>query len=226
MNTRILATLAAAAGLVSAATTTAQEVAYTVSYGVESEYVFRGIEIASESLQGSIEATYGDGYLGLWASEALDSFGSDTSEFDLYGGWGYALNDTVTLDFGGTVYHYPDFSDETFEAYIGASFDAAFAPSIYAYHDFDLDAFTFEASAGHSIELNETASVDFSATLGYVDYDWGMDYAYYGATADYVYALSDNTDFAIGLRYSTNDKDLGPAPDGNLWGGLSFTTSF
>ncbi|MDQ8183991.1 hypothetical protein [Pelagicoccus sp. SDUM812002] len=226
MNTRIIATLATAAGLVSAANITAQEVTYSVSYGVESEYVFRGVEIASESLQGSIEATYGDGYLGLWASEALDDFGSDTSEFDLYGGWGYALNDDVTLDFGGTIYHYPDFSDETFEAFIGAAFDTALAPSLYAFYDFDLDAFTLEGGIGHSVAVNDVSSVDLGLTAGYVDFDNGGHYAYYGATADYVYKLSETTDVSVGVRYSSNDKDLGPSPDGNVWGGLSFTHNF
>ncbi|MBD5779898.1 hypothetical protein IEN85_10400 [Pelagicoccus sp. NFK12] len=227
MNTRILATLAAASGLVSAASMNAQELAYSVSYGIESEYVFRGVEIASESLQGSIEATYGDGYIGVWANEALDDFGSNASEFDFYAGWGYALNDAVTLDFGGTLYHYPDFKgDDTFEAYVGAAFDTALAPSLYVYHDFDLDAFTFEGSIGHSVDVTEVSRVDLGLTAGYVDFDNAGHYAYYGATADYVYTLSDNTDVAVGVRYSTNDKDLGFSPDGNLWGGLSFSHSF
>ena len=227
MNTRILATLATAAGLVSAANTQAQEVAYSVSYGIESEYVFRGVELASESLQGSIEATYGDGYIGVWANEALDDFGSGASEFDIYGGWGYALNDAVTLDFGGTLYHYPDLDgDDTFEAYIGAAFDAALAPSIYAFYDFDLDAFTFEGSIGHSVDVTEVSRIDFGLALGYVDFDNAGDYVYYGANADYVYTLGDNTDVSVGVRYSKNDEDLGFSPDGNFWGGLAFTHTF
>ncbi len=227
MNTRILATLATAATLVSAASINAQELAYSVNYGVESEYVFRGVEITGDCFQGSFEVTYGDAYASVWASEAIDSVGRDTSEFDFNAGWGYALNDQTALDLGGTVYHYPDADgDDTFEAYVGASFDVALAPSIYVYYDFDWDALTLEGAIGHSIALNETSSVELGATIGYVDFDNGFEYGYYGATADYVYALSENSDFSIGLRYSSNDKDLGPAPDGNLWGGLSVTTRF
>ncbi len=227
MKTRILATLATAAGLVSAANINAQELAYSVNYGIETEYVFRGVEIASESLQGSIEATYGDGYFGVWANEGLEDIDSNASEFDIYGGWGYALNDAITLDFGGTLYHYPDADgDDSFEAYVGASFDTVLAPSFYVFHDFDYETFTFEGSLGHSVDLNEVSRVDFGLTAGYVDFDNGGQYAYYGATADYVYTLSETTDVSVGLRYSTNDKDLGHSPDGNLWGGLSFTHSF
>lgn len=226
MKIETIAVLATAAALASTVNTTAQELAYEVNFGVESEYVFRGVEITSESFQGSIEATYGDGYLGLWGSESLDSFGSDTSEFDLYGGWGYALNDSTTLDFGGTLYHYPDASDETFEAYIGSSFDTVLAPSVYAFYDFDLKVFTFEGSVGHSVELNEDSALEFGAYVGYVDGENGFDYTYYGATGDYVYAISESTSVSVGLRYSTNDKDLGFSPDGNLWGGLNISTSF
>lgn len=227
MNTRIIATLATAAALVSAASTNAQELAFEATYGAESEYVFRGVEITSESFQGSIEATYGDGYVGVWASEAIDSFGSDTSEFDFYAGWGYALNEESTLDVGGTVYHYPDADgNDTFEAYVGTSFDVALAPSIYAFYDFDLEVLTLEAAIGHSIALNEVSSVELGATFGSVNADTGVDYLYYGATADYVYSLNESTDVSVGIRYSTNDEDLGHSPDGNLWGGLSFTSRF
>lgn len=226
MNTRIIATLATAAGLVSAANLNAQELAWEVNYGVESEYVFRGVEIASESFQGSIEGTYGDIYFGLWGSEPIDSIDSDTSEFDLYGGWGYAIDDTLSLDVGGTVYHYPDASDETFELFVGISADVQLAPSAYVYYDFDLEVFTFEGSIGHSITLNESSSIELGAALGFVEPDAGNGYSYYSTSADYVYSLSGNTDFAVGLRYSTNDHDLGASPDGNLWGGLSLTTSF
>lgn len=226
MKTKTIAILAAAAGLVSAANITAQELSWEVNYGIESEYVFRGLEIASESFQGSIEGSYGDSYFGVWMHEAIDSFGSDTSEFDFYAGHGFAIDDTFSLDFGGTLYHYPDASDETFEVFVGIAADTQLAPSLYAFYDVDLEVFTLEGAIGHSISLGDDSSVELGAAVGHVFSDDSIDYLYYSATADYVYALSDNSDFSIGLRYSNNDEDLGLTAGGNLWGGLSITTSF
>ncbi|MBC2605587.1 TorF family putative porin [Pelagicoccus albus] len=226
MNTKVIATLATAAGLVCAANMNAQELTWEVNYGVESEYVFRGVELASESFQGGIEGAYGDYYFGLWGSEAIDSFGKDSTEIDLYGGWGYALNDTLQLDLGGTIYHYPDASDETFELFVGVTADTALAPGAYVFYDFDLEVLTLETSIGHSIAIDDVSSIELGAAVGYAREDAGFNYLYYSATADYVYQISDSTSVAAGLRYSANDEDLGYSPDGNLWGGISFTTSF
>ncbi|MBK1878855.1 TorF family putative porin [Pelagicoccus mobilis] len=230
MKNKTIAILAAAAGFVSASNINAQELSWEATYGVESEYVFRGVKIADESIQGGIEGSYADAYFGVWAHEAFNSDYSDTSEFDFYAGYGVALDDTYSLDFGGTLYHYPDADgDDTVEAFIGLTADVQLAPSLYFFYDFDIEAITVEGAIGHSIEVDSRSSVDLGAAFGYVDIDNDIldaDYIYYSATADYVYSISESTDAAFGVRYSNNDIGLYPHEDGNLWGGVTFTTSF
>lgn len=226
MKTKTIAILAAAAGLVSAANINAQEVSWEANVGFESEYVFRGVQIAGPSIQGGIDGAAGDAYFGLWVNESLETADRLASEIDLYAGWGFAVDDTTTIDLGATLYHYPDFDDETFEIYVGASFDTSLAPSIYAYYDFDVEALTLEGAIGHSVAIDDTASVDFGLTLGWVDIDGAGDYTYYGATADYVYSLSETSSVSFGVRYSNTDISGRPHSDGNLWGGFSFVAGF
>lgn len=229
MNTRILATLATAGALVAAANINAQELEVSTSVGVESEYVFRGVELSSETVQASIEGSYSDLYFGVWANEALTSEYSDLSEFDFYAGWGYALNDKFTADMGATVYYYPDAEgdDDTFEAYLGLTANVALAPSFYVYYDFDLEVLTLEAAISKSYAIDEKTSIDLGASLGYADADEGGNYGYYGASADYVYSIKENMNAKIGVRVGGNDEHLGASgKDDNIWFGTSFNASF
>lgn len=227
MNTKILATVATAGAIFASAQLSAQELEFSATAGFESEYVFRGVEIASESFQGSIDATFGDGYLGIWMNESFDDEDKGASEYDLYGGWGYAVNDTFTADFGATLYHYPDADDETFEVYVGASADVALAPSFYVYYDFDLETFTYEGSISKAFELNDKSSIELGGALGLVDPSEGEGYAYYSVTADYVYSIADNMSASIGVRAAGNDSNVGPGgKEHNAWAGTSFSYSF
>jgi uncharacterized protein (TIGR02001 family) len=137
------------------------------------------------------------------------------NEVDFYAGYGFGLNETVSADLGFTYYTYPDAQDDffdsdvnTFEIYGGLSFEAPLSPAIYVFYDFDLEALTIEGSAGHTVELSEEGSVDFSVYLGHVDPDGGSSYLYYGASAGYTYAFTDSASFSIGLNYYGADEDL------------------
>lgn len=227
MNVKILATLATAGTLLSAANINAQELEVSTTAGIETEYIFRGVEIASESFQGSIDATYGDGYFGLWMNESLDDEDSGASEYDLYGGWAYAIDDTFTADFGGTLYHYPDADDETFEIYAGVSADVALAPSFYVFYDFDLEVFTYEGSISKSFALDDKNSIELGGAIGLVDPDAGEGYSYYSVTADYVYSIQDNLSASIGVRAAGNDSNVGPGgKEHNAWAGASLSYTF
>lgn len=92
-----------------------------------SEYVFRGISQTAEdpTLQGSVDASYGIFYAGVWAS-GLDFgageffsppfvFGEDAQiEVDVYGGI-KPTYDKLTFDFGVIYYIYPSASDSAAE---------------------------------------------------------------------------------------------------------------
>ncbi len=227
MKTKTIATLTLAA--ISAAGVNAQELTGQAVVGVETEYVFRGVELAKESIQASLEGAYGNGYFGIWTNEPFDD--EFDSEIDFYAGYGYQINDTLSADFGATVYYYPDAGtgevDDTFEAFAGINFEGLASPAFYAYYDFDLEALTLESSFSHSIAVDEKSSVDFGLTAGWVDTDLDGEYWYYNASADYVYNFTEAMFASIGIRAGGNDDQLGPnGRESNLWGGASFSASF
>lgn len=231
MKTRILATLATAGFACAAANVSAQELEFDTTFGVESEYVFRGVEIAGNSFQGSLNASYGDTYFGVWAHEAFDSVDRMTSEFDFYVGHGYALNDRFNADFGATVYHYPDFgsSDNTFETYFGLTMDAVAAPSLYVYYDFDLKNWTYEGALSHSFDIDESNAIVVGTAAGWVDTgrNMGDDYWYYNATVDFVHSFSDSMSASIGVRAGGNDDHRGfGGREHNVWAGASLSAGF
>lgn len=215
----ILTTVALATTL-GCAMANAQDYTLTLDLTYESDYVFRGAWLADETLMPSVEIAIDNFYAGIWSAQPLtDSY---DNEVDFYGGWGFEVNETLSIDVGGCVYYYPETDgDSTFEMYVGAAWDVDFSPAIYAYYDLDLEALTLETSIGKSFEINDTTSLDLAAYLGWVDPDAGSSYFYYGASADVVYSLTDTASASVGLRYA--DMEDG---DDQFWFGTSITTGF
>ena len=221
-----------AASLATASISSAQELSVSATVAWESEYVFRGVQLADEYYSPAIDISYGDFYAGLWAALPVESkYGN---EVDFYAGYGFGLTDVISADVGFTYYTYPDGSDgffdddvNTFEVYTGLSFDAALSPSVYVFYDFDLEALTFEGSIGHSVEAGENGTVDFSAYVGIVDPDEGDQYMYYGAGVSYSYALAENASISISGNYYGADEDyMFGGNDNKISWGLSFTSGF
>ena len=191
----------------------------------ETEYIFRGLQLADESIMPSIDFAYDSFYFGIWSAQPITK--NQDNEIDFYGGVGFDLSEGVSVDFGATLYYYPETpgDNETIEIYGGFSFDVPVAPSVYLYYDFDLDTFTLEGSVGHSVPLNEDASFDLGAHVGWVNPKGGDSAIYYGATADISYAFSENASGSIGVRASGNDF-AGVTKDSNFWIGMTFSAGF
>ena len=136
-------------------------------------------------------------------------------EIDVYGGYSWGLSDIISADVGFTIYHFPDLEGSlvdfggasSFEVYGGLGFDTVFAPSLYAYYDFDLEAFTGEASISHSVPLADKTSLDLGLTGGFVTADGGGDYQYGLATAAIGYGFSDDVSGYIGANFSLSSED-------------------
>ena len=227
-------TLAAVGSLFGAGSALAVDFSINTTFAYESEYVFRGIQLADESFQPSVEAAIDSAYIGIWTNLPIDDIDDVGNEIDFYGGYGFDLYEGISLDLGATVYYYPEntdptLDDSTFEAFVGFSFDVLLEPGLYLYWDFDLDTFTIEASGSYSYDLADAgfdkASLDLSAYLGSVSPDVGDSYVYVGGGVDLSYAFSDNASGAIGLRISNNDFGFG-VKDSNFWFGVSFSAGF
>ncbi len=199
----------------------AEDITGSVSIGYESQYIFRGFKLADESMVASVDLEFDSAYLGLWTNQPM--VGGYDNEFDFYGGFGFEVSEGISMDVGGTVYYYPESgpNTDTFELFTGFVFETELSPSVYVYYDLDLEALTLESSVGHSFELDDNASFDVAAFMGWVDGE-GISYSYFGASADVVYSISDNSSGYIGLRATDGSN----GPEGEIWGGAGLTVGF
>lgn len=204
------------------ATAPAKELAFTLDVTYVSDYIFRGLKTDEAAIQPSIEAAYGDFYAGIWHSNGISSPGmanGANSETDYYLGYGLAINDTFSADFGVTRYTYSGngaSNQATTEVYAGVKADVLLSPSVYYYHDFDLEVNTYIASIGHSLPIANTGlSVDLSATYGWVQVPEanGGDYSYWGFGASVPYALSETATLTAGVNYTHVDRGNLPYGD-------------
>ena len=226
-------------------TASAQDVSVSTGVDLVSDYVFRGVSLADTAVQPYVEATVGSLTFGAWASTGFgDTSTAAGDEIDLYASYNFALTDAVSVDAGITYYHYPQggslFETEnggagSYEVSLGTSFDTMLAPSISAYYDFTLEAFTLEGGISHSIAFPESdkTSFDLGLTAGLVDGD-GFSYEYGSASASLGYALSDNTSTYIGANYVINSEDAlnfsksleGNPKDNLFWFGAGISAGF
>src|SRR5437868_12923348 len=91
---------------------------YTITgnFGIYSQYIFRGLTQTDRkpAFQGGFDFAHASGfYLGTWGSNIswLHDLGTVVShggslEWDLYGGYKYAINDDWGLDVGVLYYYY------------------------------------------------------------------------------------------------------------------------
>ena len=201
------------AALVSGVSTQAADVAVTLDTTYVTDYVFRGAQLGEESIQPSVEATFGDLYVGAWHSSALSNK-KDATETDLYTGYNIKIDDTFSADLGVTRYFYEGKSTgDTTEAFLGVKADVALSPSLYYYYDFDLETYTFEASIGHSIPVEAIkASLDLSVKGGTVLTSRSVvnkirteDRVYGSVGVAIPFKLAENATLTAGVDYIVND---------------------
>lgn len=204
----------------------------TADFPYVTKYVFRGVELAQDSLQPSVEFTTGDFYAGLWNNSPLQSEhdGKVSKEIDIYVGYTPALTESLKADFGATYYWYPwvdkPIADYSFEISAGLNYTLGnFTPSVYLYRDLKLDVTTAQLGLGYSFPLTSIGtSLDFSASVGAVMPDTGETYCYYSAGVSLPYKLSDQLKLTVGASYTENDLDGGKDP--GFWGTIGLTYSF
>ena len=224
----------------------AQDAELSVSTGVDfvSQYVFRGVSFADDAVQPFAEASYGNFTLGGWFSTGIGENSADAGdEFDLYVGYSVPLNSSISLDLGGTYYHFPQGGDffeteggaaGTYEVSASLGFgELPLAPALTGYYDFTLEAFTLEGSVGHSLPLGGSNSLDLGLTVGLVDGD-GFSYEWGTASASVSHGFTDDVSAYIGANYSVNSEDLldfdsivNGDPQGDLfWVGTGISAGF
>lgn len=194
----------------------AEDISISTSIDLVSDYVFRGVSLADTAIQPGVEMAIGGFSAGAWFSTGMGGtsvFAGD--ELDLYVGYDFALSNKISAGVGGTYYHYPQggslFSTNgggsgTYEISAGLEFDTALAPSITAYYDFTLEAFTVEGGLEHSVPLGDNTSFDLGLTAGLVDGD-GFSYEYAQASASVGYGFTDDVSAYIGANFALSSDE-------------------
>lgn len=199
----------------------AQDAELSVTTGVDftSQYVFRGASLGDDSIQPYVEANYGNFTVGGWFNTSIgkNSDVVQNDEFDLYVGYSVPLDSSISLDLGATYYHYPQGGDffetkdggaGTYEVSAAVGFgDVPFSPTVAAYYDLTLKAFTLEGGVGHSLPLSDSNAVDLGLTVGLVDGD-GFSYEWGTATAAVSHAFTDDVSAYIGANFALNSEDV------------------
>lgn len=226
--------------------TYAQDSEISVSTGVDftSQYVFRGVSLADDAVQPYVEASYGDFTVGGWFSTGIGEnsiFAGD--EFDLYVGYSVPLDSSISLDLGATYYHYPQggnfFQTEdggagTYEVSAAVGFgDVPFEPTVAAYYDLTLEAFTVEGGVGHSLAIGDAQSLDLGLTVGLVDGD-GFSYEWGTASAAVSHSFTDDVSAYFGANFAVNSEDaldfdsaINGDPKGSMfWLGTGISAGF
>ena len=165
----------------------------TANVAVQSDYVWRGISQNQEdpSIQGGFDYAHNSGfYAGVWAA-SVDFGGDESTEADIYAGWGTELENGLGIDVGIIEYTYhggPAASGDFTEYYAGLSYKG-FGVTYSIGDEFDDN---IELSYGYDFEAG------FSLGATYGDYD----------TYNY-YQLGVSGEFeGIGLDLSYWDTDI------------------
>ncbi|MCF6292058.1 MAG: hypothetical protein L3J04_01550 [Robiginitomaculum sp.] len=199
-----------------------------------SENVFRGLQESKQNIAGGIEISSANLYGGIWAVKPVaDRFGAYQDRIDIYAGYGFDLNDTIQADIGVTGYIRPDNGllfayDDSVEAYAGISLGGEYNPALYAFYDFVLERFVFEASAEYIIPIARTDLV-FGGTLGYSN-DNGFDFGYAQADVEIVHNFNRNLSIGIGGHFAASTETtflqgLALSGKNSTWFGLRLRAS-
>lgn len=211
MNLMKIALMAASATLALSGAAMADEVKLSYNVGIASDYVFRGVSQTQEDPQifGGVDATYGIGYAGVWASNVDFGVNDPSAEIDLYAGVRPTVAGT-NLDLGVVYYGYSkdkgltpgSFSYLELKAAAARSFGpATLGAAVYYSPEFPGktgNAVYYEVNG--SVPVAEKLSV--SAALGHQEIDKAGDYSTWNIGA--TYAITGN--LGVDLRYSDTDE--------------------
>ncbi|MBL4617574.1 MAG: hypothetical protein JKY46_07735 [Robiginitomaculum sp.] len=200
----------------------------------DSENIFRGLQESKQTIAGGIEISSANLYGGVWAvAPVADSFSAYQDRIDIYAGYGFDLNNTIQADIGVAGYIRPQNGllfayDDSIEAYAGISLGGEYNPAFYAFYDFVLERFVFEASAEYIIPIARTDLV-FGGTLGYSD-DNGFDFGYAQADVEIVQNFNRNLSISVGGHFAaatetTFLQGLALSGKNSTWFGLRLRAS-
>ena len=191
-------TLFAAAGMLTAAMTSAQAqeignwgASFSANASVANDYIWRGVTQTDGQIavQGGFDVEFENGFsLGVWASNVDFGPGDSTdAEVDFYGSFAIPLTDMVSANVGGILYLYPgqpSGADYTFFEFNGGL-------------DFDLGGATLSTSVAYSPDVGGDTTWYFNGGLGV---PVGEYFELFGSVGYYEWeTATDYLDYAVGV---------------------------
>lgn len=206
----------------------------TVDFTYGTKYVFRGQQLAKDTLFPSVELSTGPITAGIWSAQpVVDNI---DNEIDFYVGYGAEVGGGWSIDTGVCLYYYPELDkssgadSSTWEPYVGITGSVGgVSPGAYLYYDATLKALTIEGQLGYSVALEPAgASLDFSANLGRINPDSGSSVTYYSVGVSVPFAISDSGTITVGLNYTHNNITGGDGygKNGNFYGTVGVAIGF
>ncbi|USQ94740.1 TorF family putative porin [Caulobacter sp. RL271] len=211
MKAMKIALAAAAATVALSGAAMAEELKLSYNVGVTSDYVFRGVSQTQEdpAIQGGVDATYGIGYAGVWASNVDFGANDPSAEIDLYAGVRPTIGDT-SLDLGVLYYGYSKDKGLTPGSYsyveLKAAASRAVGPATFGLAVYYSPEFPGKTGDAVYYEVNGAVPVmkklTLSGALGHQEIDKAGDYATWNLGL--TYAVTDR--LGLDVRYSDTDE--------------------
>ncbi len=223
--------------LTAASSAFAQDTDFSASatYAFESEFNFRGFQIAGDTFTPSAEGRINSGldtyYFGVRTALPTEKDDNRVKMHEYYAGGEFHFGEKFAVDLGVSHYQFLPFSeDSATEGILGLTWKGPLNPSLYVYADTDGDMLTFEGSLGHAIVIDQKSALLFTGYVGTTEFHVGSNYA--GFMIDYSYSFTRYARFAVGGRIARLDPDAPDAgdelveADTRVWWGVSFTAGF
>jgi hypothetical protein len=235
----IAAAFLAVAGLRAQTEAPRSSYSVTADFTYTTKYVFRGVQLARDSFQPSVEVAVGDAYVDLWTNQPIVRH--EDNEIDLRAGFRRKVSGVLSIEVFGTGYWYPEAAAggtrKSAEAGVGATYDArGVSTNLFCSYDVILKATTLEGSAGYSLALPSFGtSLDASVYAGTSSArdarpDSGLtvreSYDYCGADLRMPYSFSESSRLTIGLHWATSWNRVPGALKNRVWFDISFSAGF
>ena len=201
---------------------------WTVTPAFASQYMFRGVRLGGPSFEPTVEFDYDTIAVGVWANYPLSDkvVGQSDPEYDVYGSYTIAVNDSFSVVPGFTWYNYPrapsanGFYKATFEPNVAFNYTVAgvkFTPKIY--YDVVLQGPTFELTASFAYAVKNMGALtefDFLATVGTYKWKTAADNTFpdlknYGdywlAGVSVPFAITSSSKIVVGAAYTQGSNN-------------------
>jgi len=143
----------------------------SATYGFESEFVFRGFNIAGDtftpSAEGRVNSEMGTYYAGVRTALPTQKDDNRRKMHEYYLGGEVGLGSDFVLDLGISHYEFLPFTDESAtEGVLGLTWDTVLSPAFYIYSDSDGEMTTYELSLGYALALDKQSAIMFTGYAG------------------------------------------------------------